>query len=120
MGFPCPDAASGWDQCETGVQTSAAALVQKKRSVDCPGNLGRKCSGNQCCPGIPETGGKTFPCPDAASGWNQCETGVQTSAAALVQKQRSVDCPGNFGRKCSGNQCCPGTPETGGKTFPCP
>mmetsp|Transcript_108625 Transcript_108625/g.232018 ORF Transcript_108625/g.232018 Transcript_108625/m.232018 type:complete len:254 (-) Transcript_108625:7-768(-) len=32
------------------------------------------CSGNECCPGTPETGDKTYPCPDAAAGWNICQT----------------------------------------------
>ncbi|CAK0837974.1 unnamed protein product [Prorocentrum cordatum] len=31
----------------------------------------------------------------------------------------NVPCPGS-GNMCAGNQCCPGTAESGGKTFPCP
>jgi len=35
-----------------------------------------KCTGNQCCPGIDETDNKTFPCPSADEGWNQCESNL--------------------------------------------
>jgi len=32
------------------------------------------CAGDQCCPRAPETGDKTYPCPSASDGWNDCET----------------------------------------------
>ena len=42
----------------------------------------KTCAGNQCCPGIDETDNKTFPCPSADEGWNQCEGAGPLSGGA--------------------------------------
>ncbi|CAK0802092.1 unnamed protein product [Prorocentrum cordatum] len=47
------------------------------QSTQCPGSSDQ-CAGNQCCPGIPWSGGKTFPCPSATS--------VEASNCASSQK----------------------------------
>merc|ERR1719374_443716 len=41
--------------------------------VQCPGS-GDLCLGNQCCPRHEDSGGLTFPCPNADPGWNLCES----------------------------------------------
>merc|ERR1719374_511169 len=41
--------------------------------VQCPGS-GDLCLGNQCCPRHEDSGGLTFPCPNADAGWNLCES----------------------------------------------
>merc|ERR1719189_2312120 len=130
---PTPDDDSGDDDSE-----DVAALSLRSADVACPGS-GAMCSGQQCCPGIPATGGKTFPCPD----WNgkdliDCQTQEKPTeeastqpaptpdgdddsedVAALSLRSARVACPGSSA-SCSGQQCCPGIPATGGKTFPCP
>jgi hypothetical protein len=35
---------------------------------------GNACAGNQCCPGVPESSGKTFPCPSAEDSFDGCES----------------------------------------------
>jgi len=39
--------------------------------VQCPGS-GNACAGDQCCPGYANSGGATFPCPSASSGFSGC------------------------------------------------
>jgi hypothetical protein len=64
--------------CRLLASTSAQYNIQCSagQSVQCPGSdASHQCMGNQCCPRVPWTGQKTFPCPSAtdvqASG---CET----------------------------------------------
>merc|ERR1719162_962983 len=78
----------------------------------CPGSE-NQCNGNQCCPGIPRSQNKTFPCGNAAAGWNGCEG----SLPAVCPEKKT--CPGS-GNACAGNQCCPGYAGSNGLTFPCP
>jgi len=42
------------------------------------------------------------------------------SSRGCEVKPASVECPGSPGHDCAGNQCCPGTAASGGKTFACP
>jgi len=79
--------------------------------VPCPVS-GVMCSGNQCCPGVTESGYKTFPCPSAFEGWNGC-------AGSLPAPTVSPTLGPLPHCACSGNQCCPGVAESGGKTYPC-
>jgi len=67
------------------------------------------CAGAQCCPGSPQSGNKSYPCPSAPEGWKGCETDDEPPAR----------CP-HSDHQCSFDQCCPGTDETSGKTYPCP
>merc|ERR1719188_2754529 len=99
---------------------SSASLLQVKDSscavgdhVKCPYS-DNYCSGDQCCPGANETGGKTYPCPSASASYNQCQV-----ASKPVSSVASVQCPYSDDM-CMGNQCCPGASQTGGKTYPCP
>merc|ERR1711933_18856 len=103
--------------------------------VQCPGS-GNTCAGDQCCPGYAGSGGATFPCPSASSGFSGCVNNTKVSdclssslrgslAQPEVQAQGTctegadVQCPGS-GNICAGDQCCPGYAGSGGGTFPCP
>merc|ERR1719327_2264579 len=82
--------------------------------VQCPGS-GNMCSGDQCCPGFAGSGGGTFPCPSASSGFSGCvnntkvtncvSSSLRGSLAQKVELQGTcavgahVKCPG------SGNMC---------------
>lgn len=86
------------------------------KNSKCPGSPGAFCTGNQCCPGTETSGGKTFPCPSAQDGWDECETGKDKPVFPVVH----VQCPGSpSGVMCAGDQCCPGIAATNNKTFPC-
>jgi len=41
--------------------------------VTCPGTPGKQCGGDQCCPGTPESGHKSFPCPSAGKAFSGCD-----------------------------------------------
>jgi len=86
-------------------QPTSAMLAGKAAGSTCPGSHST-CAGDECCPGIPETGNTTFPCPSAHPTFSKC--GAQWAT-----------CPGT-GDRCRGNQCCPGIPASNNKTFPCP
>jgi len=130
------------------------------QSTQCPGSSDQ-CAGNQCCPGIPWSGNKTFPCPSATSveasncasdqkAWYcAASSALQGSSTRRGDAQsipavppsllsgaapapgsagpypvkcyagQSTQCPGSSDQ-CAGNQCCPGIPWSGNKTFPCP
>merc|ERR1719291_675419 len=93
------------------------------------------CSGDQCCPGFAGSGGGTFPCPSASSGFSGCvnntkvtncvSSSLRGSLAQKVELQGTcavgahVQCPGS-GNMCAGDQCCPGFAGSWGGTFPCP
>jgi hypothetical protein len=51
------------------VQVQGACAVGA--DVQCPGS-GSMCAGDQCCPGYACSGGGTFPCPSASSGFSGC------------------------------------------------
>merc|ERR1719471_2654235 len=89
----------------------------------CPGS-GVGCSANSCCPGVPESGDQTFPCPGSDPGWNGCQTVPPTPeptppTTPVRPGAPPGVCPGS-GVGCSANSCCPGMPESGDQTFPCP
>jgi hypothetical protein len=87
--------------------------------VLCPGS-GISCQGNECCPGIPESGGATFPCPSADSDYDGCTRDTKVEdCRAFCKYHDHVSCPGS-GVGCQGNECCPGIPETNHASFPCP
>ena len=50
-----------------------------------------------------------------------CSTGLchDGNGKCVCSLAAHVTCPGS-GNMCSGDQCCPGTADTNGKTFPCP
>jgi len=51
------------------------------------------CNGNQCCPAVAESGWKTFPCPNAERGWNQCEGSLTTPPTTPVTANNlTFDC----------------------------
>jgi len=99
--------ASGLRRTHMRAHTHTAA--EEDTSATCPGSPAA-CNGNQCCPAVAQSGWKTFPCPNAEPGWNQCE-----SAPA----DPKTTCLGSSAA-CNGNQCCPGVAESCWKTFPCP
>lgn len=47
------------------------AVCQVGGEIQCPLS-GEMCSGNECCPGVKESGGLAFPCPSASSTWCGC------------------------------------------------
>mmetsp|Transcript_22146 Transcript_22146/g.55424 ORF Transcript_22146/g.55424 Transcript_22146/m.55424 type:complete len:302 (+) Transcript_22146:94-999(+) len=51
---------------------AAAGTCNVGDHVQCPGS-GKMCSGDQCCPGVPETDNISFPCPSAAPSFQGCE-----------------------------------------------
>merc|ERR1719454_1624890 len=111
--------------------------ISKDSHVPCPGSSSM-CAGDQCCPGTKDSGEKTFPCPSASDKYSSCAsskkikncTKTKNSAAMLLEgdydytkceisKDSHVPCPGSSSM-CAGDQCCPGTKDSGEKTFPCP
>merc|ERR1719195_2464871 len=82
-----PEAACPASQpsCQDAAADEAALLQSKTKltaaikehvflaSVPCSEGSSTSCNGNQCCPGTDASGGKTYPCPNAEPGWNQCE-----------------------------------------------
>merc|ERR1719293_615000 len=149
--FPCPSASSGFSGCVNNTKVTncvssslRGSLAQKVElqgtcavgaHVQCPGS-GNMCAGDQCCPGYAGSGGATFPCPSASSGFSGCVNNTKVSdclssslrgslAQPEVQVQGTcaegadVQCPGS-GNMCAGDQCCPGYAGSGGATFPCP
>jgi len=105
----CKDPSPAWvadDHPVAAVQVQFTATIQGEAAMStCPGSL-NACESDYCCPGIPETGNATFPCPSASPTRSEC--GAQWAA-----------CPGT-GNHCRGNQCCPGIPASNNMTFPCP
>jgi len=47
-----------------------------------------------------------------------CAQLTRLSTSCKKGSDENVQCPG--GPECAGNQCCPGTDESGNRTFPCP
>merc|ERR1719293_639713 len=160
--FPCPSASSGFSGCANNTKVTncvssslRGSLAEKVElqdtcavgaDVQCPGS-GSMCAGDQCCPGFAGSGGGTFPCPSASSGFSGCvnktkvkdctssgtvvtttattttttmtTTTITTSSSGTCKIGADVQCPGS-GNMCSGDQCCPGFAGSGGGTFPCP
>merc|ERR1719188_1338782 len=97
-------------------------------NVKCPYS-DTMCAGNQCCPRAEETLNKTYPCPTAVVGWNDCEGSdpgpVPYSYAGNLAQIMAKDDPMHVkctysDTMCAGNQCCPRAKETLNKTYPCP
>jgi len=74
------------------------------------------CAGNQCCPGVAQTGYKTYPCPSADLGFTGCEAPAPDQGQAKPVPQGQCQ----DGTACVAGQCCPGIKTTGYKTYPCP
>merc|ERR1719401_1339057 len=130
--YPCPTATEGWNGCEGSVPEAVPYMLAQRKAkndtmhVMCPYG-GVMCAGNQCCPRTNVTGDKTYTCPTATEGWNGCEGSLPEAVkfgVMLAQRKPKSDpahvmCPYG-GVMCAGNQCCPRSPETGDKTYPCP
>merc|ERR1719382_2089297 len=128
------------------ITTSSSGTCKIGADVQCPGS-GDMCAGDQCCPGFAGSGGGTFPCPSASSGFSGCvnntkvmdctssgtvvtttattttttmtTTTIAASSSGTCKIGADVHCPGS-GNMCAGDQCCPGFAGSGGGTFPCP
>lgn len=59
--------------------------------VLCPGTGGTQCSGNQCCEGIPESQGATFPCPSAELNFTGCERPAKVSSCVACLCSFDID-----------------------------
>merc|ERR1712070_524937 len=71
--------------------------------VPCPvtGSAGAWCTGNQCCPGVQETGGLPFPCPSAESTWCACSHQAKLRDCTQAQAGATPStCPGQCPQKC--------------------
>jgi len=56
---------------------------------------------------------------DDAAAMLQTRSPLLRNSVSVCEEGDHVPCPGS-GNMCAGNQCCPRTAESGGKTFPCP
>jgi len=67
---------------ESAQQGGRRALGREPASEQCPGSGPETmCAGDQCCPGTAASGGKTFPCPTASDGWNECQGPAPSSTS---------------------------------------
>jgi len=83
--------ASGWRHADMRAHAHSAA--EEDTIATCPGSSA-VCNGNKCCPAVAESGGKTFPCPNAKPGWNQCEGSLTTPLSTQVTTANNLtfDC----------------------------
>jgi len=92
--------------------------------VACPVS-GNMCSGNQCCPGVDASGGKTFPCPSASDPVN-CQTSVAISTCTDSAPTPAPTPPPQpqcvaWSQPCDyNNKCCSGYECTWANTSPQP
>jgi hypothetical protein len=72
------------------------------QQVPCPvtGSAGNLCSGNQCCPGVQETGGLPFPCPSAAETWCDCAHKAKLRDCTTTTGTQPT-CPGSCPQICT-------------------
>lgn len=74
--------------------------------VTCPGS-GDTCTGDQCCPGTPETQNRSFPCPSASLTFTSCDEPVKVSNCVpclcsfdidrtLTSNQSDTNCSGSL------------------------
>lgn len=79
--------------CLSASGVTSLRLTSLERGVEkCPGS-GDDCSGDQCCPGYEGSTWLTFPCPNAAEGWNRCQTEerfLNSSASSTDEPQVSA------------------------------
>merc|ERR1719356_2101195 len=71
----------------TTTATISSGACKIGATVRCPGS-GAFCAGDQCCPGFAGSGGSTFPCPSASSGFSGCGNNTKvtdcTSSGTVV------------------------------------
>merc|ERR1740121_2543172 len=105
----------------TTITTSSSGTCKIGADVQCPGS-GNMCSGDQCCPGFAGSGGGTFPCPSASSGFSGCVNNTKvtdctssgtvvtttattisaTNATTITTSSSGPGCPQLSGRYCAG------------------
>lgn len=113
---------------------------QDASRIACPGSPLTFCDASvvptQCCPGVAETGGQSFPCPGAPNKDNVCGVSyvpdVAEESTTTTQASQTwtgygnlyrVRCPGSntiCNSRAETTECCPGVEETDGLNFPCP
>eukprot|EP00425_Heterocapsa_triquetra_P036471 CAMPEP_0195065652 /NCGR_PEP_ID=MMETSP0448-20130528/11257_1 /TAXON_ID=66468 /ORGANISM="Heterocapsa triquestra, Strain CCMP 448" /LENGTH=107 /DNA_ID=CAMNT_0040096785 /DNA_START=90 /DNA_END=409 /DNA_ORIENTATION=+ len=58
-------------------------------------------------------------CDGATGSCEADDTSLVQKQEATLRSHQPAQCP-ESGAGCSGNQCCPGTEESGNRTVPCP
>jgi len=95
VGTAAADCPASQPDCDAGdeavllqsrLHRSVPAAALQREVVSCCSTCKTTCSGNQCCPGIERTDGRTYPCPNAEPHWNECQTFGPRGAAIYPPK----------------------------------